>query len=496
MQIVVRQNEARLAEATDTRELKVVVPHDTPKPDLDRLLRDSGLGQFDQTSGHAWIRLERIVREAVAGGCHEDAVSRMISLAEQHGWVADNLVRAHVEYTAPAGTGFRDVPAEQRTGWWRKVLGEYPTGVAIISALDDKGTPQGLVVGTFSSVSMDPPIVSFMPMRSSRSYTAIANCTRFRVSVLGAAHEELCRSFASAAPEDRFDVGNWVPDEHGIPHLTDALVWFDCVRSQTIAAGDHDIVLGEVHDLGVGGGSAGMPMLFLKGGYGTFTMPRLDFDARHLGTHLRVADRMSESIHRLAEEIGNTVTLCSLAQDSVVVLSAANVGVYRQTMAPVGATFPFAAPMGLVFVAWDEGVRLAAWQKAGRAVGFADEVLLDQMVRRVRERGYAVSIGPTMADRFSQVMSDPTRSHDDINQLWQEIASDYADLREKSDWAAHVSSIQVPIFDADGVPDLALVVAGIPPGLTEMELDHMAARCREVARELTYMVGRTASSRQ
>ncbi|WP_028922167.1 flavin reductase family protein [Pseudonocardia acaciae] len=161
-------------------------------------------------------------------------------------------------------TGFEARGFEAR---WRAVLGEYPTGVAIISALGTDGRPHGLVVGTFSSVSMNPPLVSFMAMRGSRAYRASAGCDRFRVSVLGSRHEQLCRSFASADPERRFEVGRWRLDADGIPGLEDAVLWVRCRRLRTIAAGDHDIVLGEVEDLGSGPG--GTPMLFHRGRYGS-----------------------------------------------------------------------------------------------------------------------------------------------------------------------------------------------------------------------------------
>ncbi|TDD82850.1 flavin reductase [Actinomadura rubrisoli] len=385
---------------------------------------------------------------------------------------------------AVAGTDFRAATAEKRSGWWRTVLGEYPTGVCIVSALDESGRPQGLVVGTFSSVSIEPPLVTFMPMRSSRSYTAIADCDRFRVSVLGAGHEELCRSFASADPERRFEVGRWITDEHGIPALEDAVAWFCCRRTRTIEAGDHDIVLAAVEDLGVGDGSAGMPMLFLKGGYGTFTMPRVDFDADRLGSHLRVADQMRDEVQRLAESIPALVTLCSLAQDRIVVLHASNLRAYEPQALNVGTTFPFAAPLGVVFAAWGDDLRRAMWRRAGRDVDFLDDDLVSTMLAEARERGYAVSIGPAMAERFDEIVSNPAKGQSELRELWADAAGDYAVLGGSANWAAAVSSIQVPIFGPDGVPNFALAVSRIPAGLSVAALDSIAARCREVAATL------------
>ncbi|MET9970494.1 flavin reductase, partial [Streptomyces sp. NPDC006356] len=358
---------------------------------------------------------------------------------------------------APEGA-FRTAAPEQRAAWWRSVMGQYPTGVAIVSAVDDQGRAHGLVVGTFGSVSMDPPLVSFMPMRSSRSYTAMRNVSRFRVSVLGAGHEDLCRSFASADPESRFSVGNWTPDAHGVPHLDDAVVWFDCLRVSTTEAGDHDIVLGEVQDLGFGNDAAGTPLLFLQGGYGSFAVPRLEFDADHLGAHLRIVDQAREIIDELAEGLDAVVSLCTLAQDSVMALTAVNLQPGNRIPSVVGATFPFAAPMAPVFAAWCDASRAALWRRAGRGLGFADDEVLETMLGRIREHGYAISVGPAMADRFTAVAENPRRGEKDLRDLWADVAAEYKELGEAPDWHAHVNSLQVPVFGPNGTVDLAIVL--------------------------------------
>jgi len=488
MYVLVTPEGAALREASDTRALSVVSRVGMNPARLQGALAAAALGRFDGPGGYAWLIIAALRERALDGGCPQADFEAMIAYADSHGWVTRGEVRAHVEHTTAAGD-FVAASPEQRSRWWRNVLGEYPTGVSIISALDAAGKPQGLVVGTFSSVSQDPPLVSFMPMRASRSYTAIANCSSFRVSVLGAGHEDLCRAFASAPPESRFEIGNWSFDANGVPRLDDAVVWFDCVRLSTIPAGDHDIVLGEVHDLGFGNGAAGMPMLFLKGGYGSFTLQRLEFDAEHLGSYLRVAEEMRPKVETLAVEIKATVLLCSLAQDKVVVLSAANLTSRGTRPQAVGSTFPFAAPMGVVFAAWNgDGLRPAMWRKAGRALGFSDDEILSQMIQRVRQRGYAISVGPAMAEQFEYIVSNPAKGDADLQELWAAIAREYADLGETPEWAAHVSSIQVPIFGPDGEPGLALAVSGLPAGLSPDQLDEIADRCKAVAGELSTMI--------
>lgn len=385
------------------------------------------------------------------------------------------------------GTTFTEASSEQRSKWWRSVLGEYPTGVTIVSALDENGHPQGLVVGTFSAVSMEPPLISFAPMRTSRAYTAIAECTNFRVNVLGAGHEELCRSFASAPPDKRFEIGNWELDDNGIPHLADSIVWLDCVRSQTIPAGDHDIVIGEVRNLGFGSGIVGMPMLFLKGGYGSFTVPHLEFNVDHLASHLRLADRMRDVISDLAEELDATISLCSLAQDHVVVLGASNLQAEISRPEAVGSTFPFAAPLGVVFAAWGKESRISMWRRVGHDLGFTDDESATRLLEQVRERGYAVSLGPAMAERFNRITSSPAKGTEEIGELWAAVTRDYKALSGRLDWASHVSSIQVPIFGPAGEADLALVVVGLRAS-EYAEIERIADRCKSVASDLMTMI--------
>lgn len=384
-------------------------------------------------------------------------------------------------------TTFENATPEQQSRWWRTIMGEYPTGVAIITSVDDDGKPQGMVVNTFASVSMDPPLISYMPMKSSHTYQAIADTKNFRVTILGAGHENLCRSFVRS-PETRFTVGNWELDDEGIPYLKDAVIQFDCTQHDVVEAGDHDIVIGRVRDLGYGDGTHGMPLLFLKGGYGSFTMPRLEFRPQHLGSHLRVADQMADAIQRLAEEQGVMVTLCSLNKDTVVVLGAANLQATHQQAPAVGATFPLAAPMGVVFAAWSNGSQNQIWRRDGKAMGFEDDALLEAMVKRVQERGYAVSIGPTMSEEFETIVGDPRRNESDLTELWENIVNDYRELDDREDWPAHVSSIQVPVVNTDGNANLALAVSQLPMGMTHEELEKFADRCKAVATQLSEML--------
>ena len=153
---------------------------------------------------------------------------------------------------------------------WRTILGHYPTGVTFITSVDEAGEPVGMIAGSFTSVSQDPPLVGFFPQLESTTYQHIRKSQRFHAAVLSSDQEKLCRSFLKTAREERFMSDEWEFDQYGIPRLKDSVVWFDAIVEDIHPAGDHDLVLGHVQDLGFGTECSSVPLVFLKGAYGTF----------------------------------------------------------------------------------------------------------------------------------------------------------------------------------------------------------------------------------
>lgn len=155
---------------------------------------------------------------------------------------------------------------------FRQVLGRYPTGVSVITSREPGGTPLSMVVGTFTSVSLRPPLVGFLPDHGSTSWPRIRATGRFAVSVLAADQQDHCRMIVAKHPE-RFDALEWTDAPSGNPLLAGAAAWFDCVIESVRPAGDHDVVLGRVLDLGTGAATRG-PLVFLGGSYAEATPTR------------------------------------------------------------------------------------------------------------------------------------------------------------------------------------------------------------------------------
>ena len=167
------------------------------------------------------------------------------------------------------------LPMEERTlnevsidpATFRNVLGCYPTGVCVISALDADGAPVGMVVGTFTSVSLDPPLVGFLPDKKSSSWPIIEKTGRFCVNVLASNQQATCRQVSAKGPE-KFSGVDYTLSENKLPLLTEAIARIECSIHSVTDAGDHYFVLGSV--LSMEAISDEDPMLFHRGRYGGF----------------------------------------------------------------------------------------------------------------------------------------------------------------------------------------------------------------------------------
>jgi flavin reductase (DIM6/NTAB) family NADH-FMN oxidoreductase RutF len=129
----------------------------------------------------------------------------------------------------------------------RRVFGAFPTGVTAVAALVD-GVPVGLAASSFTSVSLDPPLVSVCVAHSSTTWPVLRDRATIGVSVLGVHQEAVCRQLA-ARDGDRFTGLGWRATPDGAVLIDGASAWFGCRVEQHIRAGDHDIVLLRVHEL-------------------------------------------------------------------------------------------------------------------------------------------------------------------------------------------------------------------------------------------------------
>ena len=147
---------------------------------------------------------------------------------------------------------------------FRQILGHFPTGVTIITAMHE-GAPVGLAVGSFFSVSLEPPLVGFCAAKSSTSFPKVHTHGHFCANVLASDQEAVSRVFASSGA-DKFKGLGWRSSvATGSPILNDVLAWADCRITSVHDEGDHLIVIGHVQELELGREET--PLVFFRGGY-------------------------------------------------------------------------------------------------------------------------------------------------------------------------------------------------------------------------------------
>jgi len=149
----------------------------------------------------------------------------------------------------------------------RNAFGTFLTGVTVVTAHGADGEPLGFTANSFSSVSLDPPLLLVCLAKSSSNYDALTNASGFAVNILAETQKDVSNTFASRV-EDRFATVDWKVGPNGAPVISDVAAWFDCSMHNVVDAGDHAILIGEVKafDTGVANGLG-----YARGAYFTAT---------------------------------------------------------------------------------------------------------------------------------------------------------------------------------------------------------------------------------
>jgi 3-hydroxy-9,10-secoandrosta-1,3,5(10)-triene-9,17-dione monooxygenase reductase component len=152
---------------------------------------------------------------------------------------------------------------------YRHVLGHFPTGVAVVTAIGADRKPIGMAVNSFTSASLHPPLIAFFPAQSSTSFPKMQSSPAFCINILAQDQEGLSRRFAKSHI-DRFEGVSWRPAPSGAPILDGVLAWIDSEPTNVSSAGDHFVVLCRVCALGIED-TARRPLIFFQSNYGGFT---------------------------------------------------------------------------------------------------------------------------------------------------------------------------------------------------------------------------------
>ncbi|MDN5797545.1 MAG: flavin reductase family protein [Intrasporangium sp.] len=144
----------------------------------------------------------------------------------------------------------------------RRVLGHFATGVTVVTGLDAEHEPVGFACQSFSSVSLEPPLVLFCADHRGRSWPRMRDTGTFCVNILRHAQQDIVDRFGSPTGA-RFEGIDWHLSPYGAPALPGVLARVHCAVEAVHASGDHDVVVGRVQDLELV--QAGRPLLFYRG---------------------------------------------------------------------------------------------------------------------------------------------------------------------------------------------------------------------------------------
>lgn len=134
---------------------------------------------------------------------------------------------------------------EEQTRELRNALGNFATGITVITTVDDNGLPQGMTANSFSSVSLEPPLVSWCVGKESRLFDLFQTAEYFAVNILSSGQEFLSQLF-SGPDEDKFQQVPWHSGTHNLPLLDDCACQFQCKIEHRYPGGDHCILIGQI----------------------------------------------------------------------------------------------------------------------------------------------------------------------------------------------------------------------------------------------------------
>ena len=352
------------------------------------------------------------------------------------------------------------------SGTLREALGHHPTGVALIASIGQDGQPIGLIVGTFTSVSLAPPLVGFFPMKSSASFDKIRESGAFTVNILAHDQEQVCRSL-TRSQLDKFEGVAWSPSGNGAPVIAGAVLTIDCELSAVTDAGDHYLAIGRVQDVQIRRPVA--PLLFFQGGYGGFIPGSFVAPSDAIiAESARAVQSVRSGMECLAMAAQCEVTAYAKVGDHAVAVATVK-GRTAETATILGSKLPLAPPFGEVFLAGAPQDVVDAWLERA-AIGGEEFVRVStQRLEHLTEHGWTGSqSGQARDTRLFPALQDygvegitPARQRE-VQALVGDAVSDLLPPNAAADAEVRGASLVAPIMNSAGRCELMLRMSQMP----------------------------------
>lgn len=373
---------------------------------------------------------------------------------------------------------------------FRALLGSYPTGVAVVTGLDAAGQPLGMVVGTFTSVSLEPPLVAFLQMKSSRTFNSLRDASkRFCVNILAADQEAVCRVLATSV-HDKFAGIAWRKSPAGNPVIDGVVAWIDCDFHNVVDAGDHDIVLGAVQAMGLERDA--LPLLFFQRGYGRFSSGSLvPVNEREVLWQVRLAEAARVQMDALAAELDVGCSLIASAGAESIYVAVADRPGSPQGQSRLGTRAPLVPPLGALFVGGAGGMSEDAWLgRLGKGSAEAAAKAREQLAR-VSRRGWSISLlgglSPQELDLAIDLYSCTHRTPEQERRFYSTVNAMF-DRHEPEDIAEDeaydVLHLSFPVRRSSGATLFILRISDLPAGLTGAQIGNLVERLRIAASDV------------
>jgi flavin reductase (DIM6/NTAB) family NADH-FMN oxidoreductase RutF/DNA-binding IclR family transcriptional regulator len=376
---------------------------------------------------------------------------------------------------------------------FRQVLGHFPTGVVAVTAVDTEGQAVGMAVGSFTSVSLDPPLVGFLPDKTSSSFPRIRSAESFCINVLAHDQEHVCRALAARGPDKLRDVP-WRPSPSGAPLIDGVVAWIDCELETVHEAGDHYIAIGRVRDLDTAG--ADLPLLFFQGGYGRFAQLSLTAQPEtDILEQLTLVDVIRPHMAELATQLGVECLAATVVGDEIVILGSA--GQSRHGVGPsrIGQRIPFVPPLNAIWVAWAAEDAVERWISRAFEPGDPGRAELHARLERVRQRGWSLGLGTEEHRMLEAALArTPAAAHEPVGKqdargLVDRLAGKYEPSDLEPGRSYDVRNLTAPVFDADGQVVLTLTVYGLPSQSTREAVDRYSTHLLAATAAATDAIG-------
>lgn len=377
---------------------------------------------------------------------------------------------------------------------FRAVLGNYPTGVAVVTGLDPAGEPIGMVVGTFTSVSLEPPLVAFLPMKSSRTFNQLrAASDRFCINILAADQEAICRTLASYG-ENKFATVPWHASPEGNPIIDGVVAWIDCEYANVVDGGDHYIVLGAVKMMGLERDAS--PLLFFQRGYGRFSTSSLVLASeREVLQHVRLAELAREEIEAVARELKVGCSVVAAAGSDSIYVAVADHSPEQRGKNRLGVRAPMVPPLGTLFIDEPNTISEEAWLARLGKNGAEAAVRAQKQLERVRQRGWSIALlGDLTAHELEEAVelySCPHRTPEQERRFLDTVSKmfdQHEPVHLEKTTTYDVLHLSVPVQRSNGETALVLRLSELPKSLPGAEVDRYLERLQAAAAQVESLI--------